>query len=422
MASGTISLLSHDSPPSSPRIPRVPIAGKDASSMETHRLIQKKAKELADVDAPSLQGRVSTPTTPEKKQKSWADLSSSGENFEGSGDDSGSTSGFNSSFSTPSPVKIKKELTTPEALQALETVMASQDPGFDLTPSSDKTMRQAVEKLDDLNSPYRSQQKARVRGSFSAALVRNGSTEIPSPLVQRRLFSTSNPADISGKWTAVLAKSLDVNFLDEMHIKDLEDEGGFHVCPAEHPRDASVKYRRINLLTGVWCGKIFDLDDPQKVVKSFSSFVPRDMTLKRYQVLIAEAQGNDEREIARQGNRRLYEVVDGKNRFMIECYLKFSETLIRSPIPIFHYEIYEGTEKSFEVDYSFKLTRDGDDPQKQMTYTVFYETLFELLPAKPHAIVYNTDEKIIVDLGLLFGKECPIDKGLLVEISKEFLI
>jgi hypothetical protein len=212
-----------------------------------------------------------------------------------------------------------------------------------------------------------------------------------------------------------------VSFLDAKHIENLEHAGGFHVCPEGHLRDASVQSRRINLTTGVWCGKVFELNDSQKVLKPFSSFVPRNITLERYKILIAEAQGNDDREIARQGNRRLYEIVDGENRFMTECYLQLSDTLIRSAIPIFHYEVYEGIEASFDIHYSFKLTKDGDDPLKQLTYKVVYKTLFELLQTKPEAIVYNIDEKIIVDVGLLF-ENCPIDQGLLVEISKEFLV
>jgi hypothetical protein len=69
MASGTriISFSIYDSPPSSPQVPSVPTAGRDADTMETHRRIQEKAKKLAEV--PSLQGRVSTTTTPEKKTK-----------------------------------------------------------------------------------------------------------------------------------------------------------------------------------------------------------------------------------------------------------------------------------------------------------------------------------------------------------------
>jgi hypothetical protein len=58
-------------------------------------------------------------------------------------------------------------------LQFIETVIAREHPGFDLTPSSEKTMTQAVEKLDELNSPYRSQQKDKVRSSL-VQLLKDG--------------------------------------------------------------------------------------------------------------------------------------------------------------------------------------------------------------------------------------------------------
>ena len=102
-------------------------------------------------------------------------------------------------------------------------------------------------------------------------------------------------------------------------------------------------------------------------------------------------------------------------------------TLIRSAIPVFHYEVYNGKDKSFKVEYSSKWSLADDDLLICTSHEVVYAQLLELLEKCPEAAIYENDEKIIVDVGFLHNTEhpkygsCPIDQGLLVEISKKLL-
>jgi hypothetical protein len=207
----------------------------------------------------------------------------------------------------------------------------------------------------------------------------------------------------------------------------LKRQGGFHICSAGHPRDRYVILRRTNLLTGVWCGRVCAKEDLTQILKKFTSFIPRTMSLKHYQELILQALNNDVCKIAQQDNRRLYRVVDGTNSFVIECYFEEEGMRIRSAIPVFHLEVYNGKDKSFKIEYSHKRSLADNDPLICTSHEVIYNQLFELLETYPEAIVYQTDDKIIVDVGLLYNTEhpkygsCPIDQGLLVVISKKLL-
>jgi hypothetical protein len=438
-------------------IPSIPIAGEDAQAAETHQLIkelgEKKAKQSADFSLPSLKGRITPPTTPPRtppKQSKWLDLHSSDESTDDSSESSdvdedspGKLVAFSSSsycslrnsldssfFITPPPSPKRAMLkTTPDAVKDLEKVIANNDPGSDLTPTSDRKMKTALKKIDELESPYRSQQKLGVRARFGEALTKTGSTsEVHFPATARRLvFSSTNCEDVSGRWAIILAKSLEVHILDANHLKNLEKQGGFHICGEGHLLDTFVKFRRTNLLTGVWSGRVFDSKNPRIVVKEFSSFIPRKMTLEKYESLIAEAINKDTCKLAQQGNRRLYMLTDEDHNFVIECYFQEEGTRIRSAIPVFHYEIYDRANDSFKVEYSSKWSLDEKDPLVNHVFEVKYAQLFELLEKDPTAIVYKMDKKIVVDVGMLYENNpkygsCPIERGILVEISKEFLV
>jgi len=218
-----------------------------------------------------------------------------------------------------------------------------------------------------------------------------------------------------------------VFILDARHLSDLESkDGGFHICPENHPRDAFVRQRRTSLLTGVWCGKVFDETNPAKIRKEFTSFVPRKMSLQHYQSLIALAIDNDSCKIAQQNNRRLYRVDDTDNSFVIECYFQEEGTRIRSAIPVFHYEVYNGTDTSFTVRYSYKHSLEEGNPVFLYNFEVVYSQLFELLQTYQDPLPYEMDDKIIVDIGKLYNSNpkygrCPIEQGILVEIPKKSL-
>jgi hypothetical protein len=305
-------------------------------------------------------------------------------------------------------------------------VIDGNDLGFDLSPYSKQAFTLALRKAKEWQTPHKA--KEDVRRSFTEALKRSGSTtEVPSPVgIGRRLvFAAVDTDALMGEWTKQIAIDLRFSFLDVKHLKDLERQGGFHICGADHPRDGCVVERRTNLLTGVWCGRVCQAGNLTKTLKKFSSFVPRQMNLEQYQSLIAHAINTPDCKIAEEGNRRLYRVVDGKNTFVVECYLQEQGTVIRSAIPVFHYEVYNGKDKSFQVQYSSKGSLADNDPLISTSYEVVYAQLLELLKGCPDAIVYNTDDKIVVDLGLLYNTQhpkygsCPIDQGLLVEIPKD---
>lgn len=330
-------------------------------------------------------------------------------------------------FRTPDCPTITSEKTpdTPAAINGFETVLAKNELGYDLTPTSKATFSAAVKRIDRLISPEEAKEAARCL--FRDKLLEGGSTEkIESVHPRRLVFSTTNREDISCDWATDAAKALKIKILDAAHLNDLGQKGGFHVCGRGHPRDAYVKLRRTNLLTGVWCGVVYDNKDQTKIAKKFSSFIPREMAFGDYKILIANALNSDDCKIAQQDNRGLYRVINGDNSFVIECYFQEKGTQVASAFPVFHYEVYTGESLSFEVPYTYKGSLADNDPIIECTYEVIYEQLFELLKTCREAIVYDMEDKIVVDLGKLYrgnGKYglCPIEEGLLVEIPKKFL-
>jgi hypothetical protein len=333
-------------------------------------------------------------------------------------------------FRTPQEFRtLTSETTpdTPEAIDGFKTVLNKNDLGYDLTPTSGATFGRVMKKVNRLISP--DEAKGAARALFRDKLLENGSTEeIPSLVPGRLVFSSTNRDDISCDWTTQAAQALNIRILDAAHLNDIEEgqKGGFHVCGRGHPQDAYVRLRRTNLLTGVWCGVVYDNKDPAKIVKKFSSFIPREMKFRDYKLLVAKALNSDDCRIAQENNRRLYRVGDEDNSFVIECYFQEKGTVIASAFPVFHYEVYTGESTSFKVPYSFKWSLADNDPIVPCTYEVIYEQLFELLANCQEAIVYNMEDKIIVDLGKLYSSNtkygrCPIEDGLLVEIPKKFL-
>ncbi len=432
------------------RLPR-PIFNFIPIAEDTLTEIDRIAEERTVVDAsrPSpLQGRVSpcptisswmatlTPDGSEDDETVDSESQMSGRSspeFQVSTGSLNSSSGFSTPFITPesSPRKAasNKIPNTPEAVRLLTTVIEGHHPGYELSPDSKADMTSALRKVKQWQSPHEA--KDNVRRSLAEALERSGSTtEVSSPLVvgRRLVFAATETDDIMGDWTTCLAVDLRFSFLDVKHLRDLERQGGFHICSADHPRDGCVIQRRTNLLTGVWCGRVCGKGDLTKTLKNFTSFVPRQMNLEHYQSLIAHAINTPACKIAGESNRRLYRIVDGKNTFVVECYLQEQGTRIRSAIPVFHYEVFNGKDKSFRIQYSYKWSLADNDPLICTSYEVVYAKLFELLEKCPEAIVNETDDKIIVDVGLLYntphpkyGSSCPIDQGLLVEISRKDL-
>lgn len=329
-------------------------------------------------------------------------------------------------FTSPdsSPYKApKKTPDTPQTLKTFSALMDNHDPGYDLSPESKAQCKGVLEKFNTWDSPYKARDSA--RKLFGAKLAQTGSvTEVPSPIVGRRLiFAAPEYEDISGEWTTNLAKELKVSFLDVKHLTDLERAGGFHICGQDHPRDRSVIKRRTNIWTDIWCGQVCKEEDPAKILKQFSSFIPRHMNLDRYQFLISQAMNTPNCKVAQQGNRYLYRLVDENTSFVVECYLQEEGTRIKSAIPVFQYEVYNGKDTQFRVVYLCQESLDNEECIA--TYDVTYEKLFELLRTCPkEAIVYDLEDKIIVDAGILFGTPnqdydiCPIEKGVLVEIPK----
>ncbi|HEY5235340.1 MAG TPA: hypothetical protein VIJ14_04105 [Rhabdochlamydiaceae bacterium] len=398
--------------------------------------------------APTLQGRVSDPSTPPRQHRisrlldpqTPSDDDETGDSVSQRSNQSSpgfttSSEGLNKSqfgFVTPesSPHKTapKKTPDSAEAEQSLRAIIDDHHPGYDLSPDSKDAFQGALRKVKQWQSPHKA--KDSVRRYLGAALEQTGAaTEVPSPalLGRRLIFATHNCDDIMGDWTTRLAKDLRFSFLDAKHLEDLEDNGGFHICGADHPRDRWVILRRTNLMTGVWCGRVCEEGRLNEIRKKFSSFVPRKMNLEHYQSLIAAAINTPACKIAQQSNRRLYRVVDGNNSFVVECYIQEEGTRIRSAMPVFHYEVWNGKDNSFQVHYSYKWSLADNDPLINCVHEVVYAQLFDLLKRCPDAIVYETDDKIIVDVGLLYNSEfpkygrCPIDQGLLVEISKKLL-
>ncbi len=346
-----------------------------------------------------------------------------------------SSNSFFTPISSPKP-SPEKNPDTPEALKIILNVLDSQELGSNLTFDIKKDFTRAHKKINQ-TSPYKPKDDA--RKFFSETLTQTGSiTEVPySGPVRRRLFTTENyNDDIGGDWSRKLSQTFNFSFLDVKHLTDLEKSGGFHICEADHSRDRSVIHRRTNLSTGVWCGQVCEEGNLHIILKKFSSFVPRVINLEDYKVLISQALNAEDCKIAEQDNRRLYRVVDKRkafvidrevdeNRtFVIECYIQEEGTLIKSAMPVFHYEVYNGKDQDFQVRYCYQESL--ADPVKLCAYNVVFKELFELLREYPAAAVYTTKDKLIVDVGILYNKcpkygTCPIEKGLLVEIPKELL-
>ena len=148
------------------------------------------------------------------------------------------------------------------------------------------------------------------------------------------------------------------------------------------------------------------------------------MSFDEFKVLLSEMLNNDTLKIAQQDNRRLYRIVDGDNSFVIECYFHLEGTWIRSAMPLFHYEVYNGIDKFFNLHYSTQKSL--EDVLVKEIYKISYATLFKLIKKHPETTIYDMHEKIIVDAGILFCKEkglkCPFEKGVYVEIPKKFLL
>lgn len=334
---------------------------------------------------------------------------------------------FYTPTNSPSKIASKKAPDSPEALKTLKAVMDNHHPSYDISPDFRDDFNDAIEKVSTWKtSPYKAKDCA--RQLFKEALERTGSvTEVPSPNVtgRRLIFSTQDyEEDVMGNWTKSLSKDLRFSFIDVKHLIDLERNGGFHICGPDHPRNRSVIKRRTNIWTDVWCGQICNKKDPLKILKEFSSFIPRHMSLEQYQSLLSHAINTPSCKIAEQGNRCLYKLIDENNiSFTVECYLQEEGTRIKSAIPVFHYEVYNGIDTTFRVVYLCQESL--DDPECIATYDVSYEKLFELMKGcSEEAILYNTKDKLIVDVGVLFSTPnkgydiCPIEKGVLVEIPK----
>lgn len=409
------------------------------------RLAEKRVRVVSE--ASSLQGRVSPRS--EKSHSTdgidendddfgWDDDTDCDfpiltKNLSNSGNystDSLSSSNFFTPSNSPQKTTLKKTPDSPEALNTLKNVMDNYHPGYDISSDYRDAFNEALEKVSEWKiSPYKPKDGA--RQLFKEALEKTGTvTEVPSPAVvgRRLIFSASNyEEDVMGNWTTSLAKNLRFNFIDVKHLTDMERKGGFHICGPNHPRDRSVIKRRTNIWTDVWCGQVCKAGDSNNILKEFTSFIPRHMSLEQYQSLISTAINTPDSKIAEQGNRHLYKLIDeNHNLFVIECYLQEQGTRIKSAIPIFHYEVYNGTDTSFRVVYLCQESL--DDPECIDTYDVSYEKLFALLRTCAEAIVFDLEDKIIVDVGLLFNinnqdcNKCPIEKGVLVEISKDLLI
>jgi len=380
---------------------------------------KRLAKEKIEVDT--------SKASPLKERVSPRSASSDSEIFSYDDDLESSVSGHNylesnsydsDFFDTPnsSPSKLTENPDTPQALNTLSAVMDKHHPGYDLSPTSKAAFKGALEKVNAWESPYKAKDKA--RQLFGAKLLQTESiTEIHSPIVPRRLiFAAHDYEDVMGSWTTDLAKGLGFCFLDVKHLTDLEKNSGFHICGKDHPRNHSVIKRRTNIWTDVWCGQVCEEENPLKIQKNFSSFIPQNMDLKHYQSLLSQAINTPNCKIAQQDNRRLYRL---DNTFVVECYVQDEGTRIKSAIPVFHYEVYNKKDEQFRVVY---LCQDNVNcPECIGTYDVSYEKLFDLLPTcSEKTIVYDTEDKRIVDVALLFN-DCPIEKGILVEIPKELL-
>jgi hypothetical protein len=318
---------------------------------------------------------------------------------------------------------------TPQAVEDLTGLLDNNHPGDHLTRADSAKFNAAMKAAKKWVSP--NDAKNIVRKSLGQALEKTGSaTAIPTAAnhTSRRLvFSSPKPDLLMNEWSLEASQVLKVNILDAPHLQELEKQGGFHICGIGHRLDEFVKARRTNPVTGVWCGQVFDPKNPTIIKKKFSSFVPRIMTLEHYQILIAQAIRDDSCKIAQQDNRRLYRIRDIDNSFVIECYFKEGGTIIRSVMPVFHYQVYNGKDPSFTVHYSYKHSLEEGNPEFLYDFEVVYSQLFELIKQYPEKKAYDMDDKIVVDLGKLYKNcpkhynKCPIDQGFLVEISKKFL-
>jgi len=411
------------------------------------KLAEEKAKQKANSNTSDLKDRVTTPRktssildpqTPNKTDDSEGTPGSSPSN-----NSDGTPQDINTSFSLPSFDKspysnpgtpdhstsatpaATPSSKTPTAVTRLLDVIDKNDPTCDLSPRSRKTLDAGIKKLDEVKTPARKNEyTTRIRERLGKTLIATGASQVSPSCQQRLVFSCTLVQELRDSWTTFLAHRVDVTILDAKHFQDLEDDGGFHICPAGHQRDASVHFRRTNIETGVWCGKVFDSDRPTKPLKKFSSFIPRTMTKEQYDVLISNTINDDRCKIVAEGNRRLYRL-DGKG-LLVEMYFKDNGAIVRSAIPQFHYEVYRGKEKDFTIEYYDQFSL--NDPRRVCTYTVNYEQLFELLLKDPAAVVYKiNDDKIIVDVGVLYDRNpkygsCSIAQGLLVEIDRNLLV
>lgn len=396
----------------------------DDATIDVYDSLSAETAQVDTYKTSSLQGRVSPEPTP------WFTTLSpncsddeSGYSYDDHDDLECPEAGVSSLINfSPESSPDKMTSTTPETVKSLTTLIKNNDLGWDLTPNSKKKYSRAVNEVKEWKSPYKA--KDDIRLVFIDALEQTGAaTEVPSPsTVKRRLFAIENHEDkLNGDWTKELSKIFGISFLYVIHLTDLEKKGGFHICGKDHPLDRFVIRRRTNLKTGVWCGQVCEEVNPLKIVKKFTSFIPREMDLERYKLLICQALNMEDCKLAQHDNRSLYRVFDEKTTFVIECYWQEKGTLIKSAMPIFHYQACNGIDKSFQVEYCNQESLDA--PMIPAVYEVVFEQLFDLLPGCPEAIVYNTEDKLIVDVGILYNKNpkygtCPIDKGVLVEIPK----
>jgi hypothetical protein len=398
------------------------------------------ASSSADSTPRDLQNRVEVQVTPPRsavqiRSRFFAD-STDGEDSERADSSltvSTDNTPKNNRFITPhvSPVNFGPKTTpdTPQAVTDLIGLMDNNHPGDNLTRQDRATFTAAIRRAQQWKSP--NDAKNVVRQSLGTAIEKTGSaTAIPTAAThagRRLVFSSMALDELKSEWSLEAAQVFKVNILDAKHLQEIQKQGGFHICGRGHPLDAFVRARRTNPVTGVWCGQVFDPENPRIIKKKFSSFIPRMMTLEHYENLIGQAIRDDSCKIAQQDNRRLYRIQDIDNSFVIECYLQEGGTIIRSAIPVFHYQVYNPADTSFTVHYSYKHSLEEGNSELLYDFEVIYGQLFELLKECPDALVYDMDDKIVVDLGKLYKncpkhyRKCPIDQGFLVEIPKRFV-
>ncbi|HEX4840289.1 MAG TPA: hypothetical protein VFU89_07615 [Rhabdochlamydiaceae bacterium] len=409
-----------------------PILAANPLNKSLFEVIDEVAKEEFESprqnDASDLEGRVTPPSTSSEPARvnRFLDFGNSSDDEPCNYDSSPERSDeFNTSDGYSPEKQAPKTPENDKTVKSLSRIIEANDPGYDLSPSSKAEFKSALKQVNEWESPHKG--KNIVRKLFADTLENTGSVaKISAGDASVILFAAKNTDTVRGGWSLELSRSLNVSFLDVNHLEDLEKNGGFHICSATHPRDRFVISRRTNVLTGVWCGQVCAEKDSTKVLKKFTSFIPREMSLEQYQKLIADAK-EKETKIVQQNNRCLYRVTDEKNSFVVECYFQEGGAIIKSAIPVFHYEVYNGKDKSFKIEYTHKQSLSDNDPLTNVSHEVFYDQFFERLKTRPNAVVYDTDDKIVVDVGVLYNPahpqygSCPIDQGLLVEVSKDLL-